>query len=704
MFNLSKYPNSRLVVAVTLALNSALVLAQTEDGLAIERIEVSAQKRSSYEQSTPIAMSALNSEALDDAGVNEVNDLSNIAPSLNIAQNNANTMITIRGVSSRDYTETGDPAVAVSIDNFYLQRSVGLNAALFDIQRVEVLRGPQGTLYGRNATAGTVNITTVKPSDDNEFKASLGLGNFDAIDAEVAGNVAVNDNLAIRASGIYRDREGYRENGSLENGDGQKDIAGRVHIKYNMGERLTTLLTAEVVETTGTGAVIKGIPYSDINDDGTLIIGNDESWDLNHQGYTDIKSDSLRWMANYDFDYYSLAYYGGYRDMSFNRDNDQDGGMLANLGFQQNEDIATQNHEIRLTSSLDGPFNFQMGAYFFKEKDDLLTYFQVNSDDAPAFNFYTFDYKTVSESLAFFAQSSYALSDDLTAEVGVRYTEDEKSQIGQNDVGVGSFSPLNNAYNDNEVTWHLGLNWTISDDHFAYAKIDRGYKAGGYTSTQEFAPEAITAFEIGSKSYLLNNSMQLNINAFYYDYTDLQVQQTDPDLGISQVYNAGEATVTGAELEIQYSMTTLDKLKMSLSYVDATFDTFCTTTLASCPDENDFSGNSLPQAPKWSGLVGYSHDFVFASSLLTAQINSRFQQKSYFTYINRATEQQESYTKTDLLLKYTMDGSPFTYSAYIRNIEDSQILTASEEAAYAGGYLVQFAAPRTFGVNISYEF
>ncbi|MFD2137008.1 TonB-dependent receptor plug domain-containing protein [Novosphingobium resinovorum] len=143
-------------------------------------------------------MTVATGEELSKAGVADVNAISNIAPTVNIAQNNANTMITIRGVSSRDYSETGDPAVAVSVDNFYLQRGFALNAAMFDVERIEVLRGPQGTLYGRNATAGAVNIATIKPTDDWKLDAAAEIGNYGTLNFDVGATVPVSDTLSFR--------------------------------------------------------------------------------------------------------------------------------------------------------------------------------------------------------------------------------------------------------------------------------------------------------------------------------------------------------------------------------------------------------------------------------------------------------------------------------------------------------------------------
>ena len=701
--------SSTTALALTVATFAMPVHAQeagdsTDSGLT--DIVVTAEKRVSSAQKTPIAMTAVDAAGLAANGVTDVNALANVAPTLNIAQNNANTLITIRGVSSRDYTETGDPAVAVSIDNFYLQRAVGLNAAMFDVERVEVLRGPQGTLYGRNATGGAVNISSAKPIDKFELNAALEAGNYGAMNAEGAVNVPITSTLAVRVAGAKRTHRGYRDNGDVTRGDDQDDTGARIHMQWKPSSAFTALVTGEYVKQDGVGAVLKGVPYSDVQSDGTLNFGSSKQWDLNNQGYTNIETKTARWAFSYDFGPATVSYMGGYRNMKFHRDNDQDGSTTVNFGFQQNEDVDTQNHEIRVTSNGTGPFGFQLGAYYFKETDGLNTFFQVHGLPVDPFNFYTFDYATKSESKAGFAQVNYELIEGLKAEAGIRYTEDKKSQIGTSDTSGGATPPVpvNNHYDGNKVTWHLGLNYQITPSNLLYAKVDRGYKAGGYTALTSFGPEVITAYEVGSKNRFFGNMLEVNLSGFYYDYTNLQVQQNDPVTAISQVYNAGAATLYGGELETVYKLTTHDQIDLNLAYLHAEFDSFCTVVATTCPAANDFSGNRLPQSPRWTLGGGISHEFVFGDSSITFRAQTRYQSKSYFTFLNRASEQQKSYTKTDVTLTYANENWPMTLSLYGRNLENSRILTASEEAGYAGGYLVQYAAPRTYGARLAFHF
>lgn len=695
-------------VAATLVLAAPAVHAQeaavgaSEGGLG--EIVVTAEKRQSTAQKTPIAMTVATGAQLTANGVSDVNSLTNVAPTLNIAQNNQNTLITIRGVSSRDYTETGNPAVALSIDNFYLQNGTALNVGFFDLERIEVLRGPQGTLYGRNATAGAINIQTAKPKDQLEGNVALEYGYKNLLIGEGMINLPLSDSLKLRAAFSVHQRDPYRDNGSLRSNSGvvtkggNDDVsqAARVHLAYEpAGTGFTALLTGEYTHVGGVGAVLKGVPYSDVVN-GELKIGSDRKWELNNQGYIDLTIKNARWNFNYDAGPVTLSYFGGYRDQKLRRSNDQDGGTAFNYAFPTDGKTETQNHELRLASNLSGPFGFQTGLYYFKEQGQALTYFQVLGGATP-FNFYTFDYDTGSRSYAAFGQAWYEITPGLKVEAGARYTKEKKSQVGYNII-AGTYTAVNAKYEGGKDTYHIGINWQATPDNLVYAKYDTGFKAGGFQNGFTFGPETIRAFEAGVKNRFFGRTLEVNLSGFLYNYVDLQVQQNDPVTAISRVFNAGKARIYGGELETTWRATPDDQIDLTAAYLNAKYKDFYTGGV-------QYAGNVLPQAPKWSLSGGYSHDFHIGDGKVTARIQSRYQSKSCFTFRNFETEKQDSYTKTDFMLTYTPDAKKgLSVSAYVRNIEDSVILTTSEEAGYAGGYLVQFADPRTWGVRLSYAF
>jgi iron complex outermembrane receptor protein len=217
----------------------------------LAEVVVTAEKKTSSEEKTPIAMTVLSSDVLQSNAVGNLQNLSSIAPSVSFSQANAATVITIRGVSSRDTTETGDPAVAVNIDGFYFQRAIGFGDSLFDLQRVEVLRGPQATLYGRNATGGAINLVTAKPGKEFEANASVGFGNFDSITTQGALNLPLSDRVQMRVAYFTRSHDGYRDNAPARDGDDEDAKAARLHLMVEPTDSLTLLLTAELTKLGG---------------------------------------------------------------------------------------------------------------------------------------------------------------------------------------------------------------------------------------------------------------------------------------------------------------------------------------------------------------------------------------------------------------------------------------------------------------------
>ncbi|HWU01503.1 MAG TPA: TonB-dependent receptor [Novosphingobium sp.] len=701
---LQKYALAAGTALAVLIPTAAFAQAEAPQSGGLGEIVVTAEKKPSTEQRTPIAMTVATGKELATSGVVNIAQLQTIAPTVNFAQNNANTMITIRGVSSRNYTETGDPAVAVSLDNFYLQRAFVLNASLFDVDRVEVLRGPQGTLYGRNATAGAINIATVKPSTDKwAGNASAEVGNYGTINLEAGINAPITDNLAIRVSGEHKSHDGYRDNGAAGRGDDADTNGGRIHLLWKPTTRLSVLLTGEYVKSDGIGGVIKGVPLTSINGDGSLNIGSAKGWSLNNRGYTNIEAKSTRWAFNYDLGFATLSYFGGFQWSTLHRDNDQDGGTQANYGFQQNENVEDQNHEIRIVSSSPGPLHWQAGLYYFNETDALNTYFQIHSTTAAPINYYTFNYNVGSRSKAAFAQVGYDVLPNVKVEGGIRYSKDEKYQVGTNNI-AGTAGVYDNHYSGDKVTWHGGINWQATRRNLFYAKVDRGYKSGGFATTNSYAPETITAYEIGTKNRFFNNTLQVNLDGFFYDYKSMQVNVTDSNTALTYVLNAGAAKVKGVELETMWSATPHDRLEFSAAYLDAHYSKFCTVTTTPCPAADNLAGKQMIQAPRWTLSAAAQHEFRVGNASLTARIQTHYQTSTYFTIYADAAESQKAYTKTDATLTYAPDGGHYTVGLYVRNLENSVILTANEAAGYANAYLVQFADPRTFGGRVTYNF
>jgi len=714
MTRVSKNRHGRGVVSGRLALTLACigvgpVIAQTNqpttaaDQSGLEEVIVTAEKRESSEQKTPIAMTVFSSETLASNGVGDLQDLTALAPNVSFSRAGTSSIVTIRGVSSRDTTEIGDPAVAVSVDGFYFQRAIGLADSTFDLERVEVLRGPQGTLYGRNATGGAINFITAKPTKDFEASTAVSYGNYNAVTSEGALNLPVSDRVQIRASFYTRSHNGYRDNAPARDGDDADAKAARLHLMVEPTDTLTALLTAEFAKLGGIGPAVYGTPLQ-FDSNGIVIHARSPlpadptEWPLgNPTGYMDSTSKTLRWKLDYDAGIANITYRGGFRRLDFHGLTDLDGVADEAYYFQANEQPRTWNHELRASSNSDQRLTWQVGVFYFQETNNLLTYFQNFQVPQPPANLYIFSYPNINAtSKAGFGQTSFTLMDTVKVEAGVRYTKDYKRRIGFLNYGSGILDEDASA-ESSKTTYHGGIDWQATPRSLLYAKVDTGYKAGGFTDTAPYAPESITAYEVGSKSRFFGNTLQLNTSVYFYDYTNQQISQFIN--GQTTIDNAGKSQIYGVELEGTYLLTEADRLDGYIGYLHAEFKDFL---LASGSSNIQLAGNSPPQAPRASLNFGYQHRFTLANGAgLTARVQTHFETSSYLTVNNYPDDRQGSYSRSDAMLTYAPADNKWSLEAYGKNLENKAAIIAAQENGLWGTYNYQFADPRTYGLRAS---
>ena len=706
----------------------AQVQGSTTEGLG--DIVVTAEKRPSTLQRTPLAISVVDAEAIKRNSIGSIEDLARIAPSFNFQMQHTAAILSIRGVSSRDTSEIGDPAVALSVDGTYFQRAIGLNAALFDIDRIEVLRGPQGTLLGRNATGGAVNIVTAKPVDHFAASASAEVGNYDMFNTTGMVNLPVTDKLAVRAAFQIRDHDGYRNNAPARDGDDEHTKAVRLSALYRPIDNLSITVTGEYVKQDGVGPVPQAIAWrngaSGTTDFQTKpdIPGNGKTYALTPGGFLNLKVKSLRWNAEYDLGAATVTYLGGYRSVDFHRLANYGtvyGTARQNLSFNQREKPETWNHEIRLTSKSGGPLKWQIGGFYFREKNDLVTLIEdypgKNALTAPSTVLQNYTYPdVVSKSKAVFGQIGYKLTDTIEVEAGTRYSDNDKHRTGFNFITNTTAFYNTGAINyvttqqDSSVsskiwTYHAGVNWQFAPQNLVYAKFDTGFKDGGFTDLANYAPEKITSYEIGMKNRFFGNTLQLNLAAFWYDYTDQQVTQSVNIDGTARnlVVNAGKSRYKGVEAELNWLITPADRFDAFVGYTHAEYTDFAVLFNGV---NTQLRGNTPPQAPRWTANIGYSHDFDLGGGQLTPRIQTHIESESYFTVFNRGTDRQGGYHRSDFTLTYKPNNGAWQLDAFVRNIEDKLILNYAYDptGATRRAYVYQYAAPRTYGARVTVNF
>jgi iron complex outermembrane receptor protein len=376
-------------------------------------------------------------------------------------------------------------------------------------------------------------------------------------------------------------------------------------------------------------------------------------------------------------------------------------------------------HELRFASNGGGALQWIGGAYYFKEEQDI---FFILADLLEIFpaplpkGDLTFDQPEVeATSTAVFGQIDYSFAENLRFSAGLRYNQDEKARTGRSIVGITEFDLIlqevpNIADEDWDSTdWKLGLDWFVTQDSMLYVSVGTGYKAGGYfdgIAPNDYDEETVLSWEVGSKNEFMDNRLQLNVAAFYYDYEDFQVTQTEPLAGLpggaqgSVTRNAGAADIYGAELSTQYLATAYDHFSLQLSYLHSEFTDF---ELYDPINDvtNDWSGNELNKAPGWTATVGYRHEWNLGDKgSVAAGGLVYFVDDHYLTFRNEDVSEQEAYTKVDLNLMYTSPQGNWFVSAYGKNLTDEEVMVSLSNIGIA---TAGFAAPRTYGVRTGYS-
>jgi len=701
-----------------------------EEAPHLDDVVVTAQRRSENLQKTALTVSALTGATLAARGITDISALSTQLPSLEIANSGGGTtQVFMRGVGSTNVTEVGDSAIAIQMDGIYIARPNSFGSSLYDLDRIEVLRGPQGTLYGRNATAGAINVITKRPTQEFGGNASIEYGNYNQLTTSGAINIPVTDTLAVRASFQTVRHDGYQKStttGAAAGNDkqDQDDKAARIQALWKPTERFSLLLRADYLHQGGAGGGDQNYPLvSDPRDfASTLVTRIDNTlWSVGAE-------------AKYDLGFAEITYLTGYNSTRINRLRENTASHVPNY-----LDLSTDTFSNELRIGKDsGNFKWVLGLYSFDE--NTYTNYAVYR---PATADYT-DYlsPTVkSNSKAAFGQVTYSVTPRFRVTGGLRYTHDDKSRYGgvyitDANGAIKSTVSLNAASDSwNSTNWKAGADFDVTDQILAYASASTGYKAGGYydgVGANSYKPEHITAYEVGLKSRFLDNRAQLNLSGYWYDYRDFQVtaQRVLSGALSSITLNANKARIYGIEAEFNFLLTENDRFDAYATWLHSEYTDFtlpvgdaitnnnanaayahcyATNYAATAPRSASFDGCSLAKAPNWTLNGGYQHTFdLGGSGRVTARVQSHFETMQYLEYHGFQQNVQKSYTKTDVSVTYEPTGKGWSVMAYGRNLENNDVRVNSSPNTGTGsasnGSGDYYAPPRTYGVRLAATF
>jgi iron complex outermembrane recepter protein len=709
----------------------------------LQEVVVTAEKRSESAQKTPISMSVISAEDIVRKGIGDFAALATNDTSVNFSENGAEPYLTVRGVSSQDTTEIGDPAVPVVIDGFTTIRTYSLTTALYDLKQIEVLRGPQGTLYGRNAEGGLVNIITQNPTRDFGVGATAELGNFNTNNITAWINMPVSDTLRLRISGESRRHDGYRTMTASDGiqtykADDENSHSMRFQAEYTPFSGFDAWFLFQSTQIDEAGPARENIlfnpgitppptadnpsPVQDISHNKPYL-GNTNSFPSYGPASLNIDDKVYKWRFTFsDLPAgMTLTYLGGYDNTQWHHDEPfptlLGEPITVPVTFNQNEYPKTTNNELRLASDTSRPLVWQAGLYYFEERStDLYSHGEANPQSTQAMDLISFEFPLVdTKSRAAYGQASYSINDQNKVSLGARYSKDTKSRNGVFNIQAFGIYGLSQAGNSesSKTTMHVGYDWTPTQKNLVYAKFDTGYKPGGFTTCNPYKPESVNAFEIGSKNRLGDNAVQLNGDVFYEKFSDQQVSALSASCASGTIIqNAGSSRIYGAEFSLDAYLTRSDKVDFAMTLLHARFVDFLAyptngapTYFANCPVKQDgncqLAGNSLPQAPDATIGVGYSHNWMVSDdSSLSLRLDAKYETKQYFDSFNFNDSQQAGYGLFDAYFGYTADR--WSINIYGRNLTNKTYLNSASEITTGGShvYAYGFGVPRTFGVQL----
>ncbi len=726
----------RLMVGLVV---SCVQLAVCAEERVIEEVVVTATKRETTVMEVAASVTAFTAEQLEEREIESFLDLNLNVPNINSGLSYGQVFMTIRGVGFSNAQGTFDPAVAQHVDGIYLPRTASLRGAYYDLESIEVLRGPQGTLYGRNSTGGSVNLATKKPTEEFAGKVGVLYGDYDRV--QVTGSVSgpISEKVLGRLSVIYDDRDHYTENllPGFDDVDHEEIKSVRGALRFLPSDTLTIDFSAHYEEREGS------LLFDSYTEPSTLFFPNiytNAVFSLEpHKTYSDVNTGddlestivtlSVDWALSENVTLISKT---GYVASEFFARTDNDGIATFSVMATTGHDSNTISQELNLHASLmDNQLDLLTGLYLYKDDLEWHTDLPLNFLDdlqglPPLTSFVSARYDQETEAYGVFVDATYHLSDDWRIYGGVRYSEEEKDGEMQS-VQVVPFCgfglPVSELKDDwEDVSYRFGVQHDLSEQANLYAQYSKGFRSGGFDTSScndDYDQENVGAFEIGYKSTFADGRVALRSSVFYYDYEDLQLSQI---VGLQiNVDNAAKSIVWGVELETQFHISQNFQIAVNYAHLDATYDDYadCDGLLfpGNCSPAaisggfavfEDVSGNPLNRAPENS--VGIVADYFVPLGNggeigLTAQWT--WTDDIQYRPFNNEDDQQDAFSITNVFLTYTPSGdSNVTLRGFVKNLADEEYITSltANTSTAINLLTMPWAPPRTWGLEAIWEF
>ncbi len=733
----------------------------------LEEIQVTARRRAEGLQEAPISISAFTEQGLEQRQIQVISDIAPFTPALTfenaapISGNSSVAVMFIRGVGQVESIPTVDLGVGLYVDGVYYARSVGGVLDLLDVERVEVLRGPQGTLFGRNTIGGAISITTKKPDEELSGSASLLYGTDNHFLPRANINLPISDKVFLGVSASYRSQDGYVEKANGQETGDQDRFSGRMHLRMLPSDNLEVNLVADVTRERTNGAAFvltdtntngfyplfpDGTPtpfpldqqaavspfFHNVVLNGATCAGGpppvvtppaDPSCYGDHFISPNLDEDASDLFTFSDLDIYGLSLtldwdlgdldfksITAYREVEsrYNLDQDHSPLLIADVDSQNDQWQATQEFQL-LGASEDNKLNWILGAYFFKEK-------AVTFEDV---TFVVADFRsggrTDNDSIAGFGQVTYDFTEKLSLTAGLRYTRDEKrfdpeqfvrSTLIGIPAGVPLLPPGEVSRTFDRWTPMVNLRYRWSDDVMTYLTYSEGFKSGGYTQrvfpplpeVSSFEPEVVKTYEAGFKADFWEGRGRLNGALYTTKYNDVQV--TVQDVSVAPIIlNAARARIRGGELEMTLALAPGLLFEGGIGYIDAEFQ-------ETAPGSQVTTEDRLIKTPKWTTNSSLSYAMELNNGwTATPRVDWSYRSRTENNSINSPQASQPGYHLLSAGLSFDHADSGWSVLARLQNITDERFITGafSDDISLGSTELV-LDRGRQWSVNVRYQF
>lgn len=742
----------------------ALAIAQTvstaavaEGGLfELEEVVVTATKRAESVQDVPASISAFSGEGIRQAGIEDSMGVASQVPNLQFRSTFgfSSPQFYLRGLGNRSFHTNAVGPVGIYTDGVTMGNVITQAFPLLDLERLEVVRGPQGTMFGRNTTGGLINFISKKP-DPNEGTngyADLSLGSDNERQIDGAVGFALTDSLATRISVKQRTRDGVfdaQQPGVDDLGDIDM-LQYRVQLGYyDPNDKFDVLVRVrggeidnlqrpwKQIGTVGTDCPTK------LNSQCTDFFGFSDSTDPHEtfaqfEGYEKSEADGVDITLNVQLaDDLTLTYIAAYDEAESQKFYDEDFSPVALLTDTYDSEVNFSSHELRLTSDYDSDFNWIAGLYYYEDDLDSLEAFSIPDLPAVAVDPGFAGLPSVgfgqvlsqqTESWAAFVSGTWDISDKMVLRAGLRWTYDERdatvrstvydstglqatpvseAMVGQ--LGMFDLIPEMNVKDDwSEPSGTLSLNYNLTDEVTTYVTFARGFKGGEFNGGALFGvgeatltdPEFVNSWELGLKGNFFDNRVALNIAYFHTSAKDLQVFSLDPNAAVptQTLTNAGEATLEGIEIDGHWYISDNLMFKGGIGLLDATYDKFQANATTS------YAGNTLPYAPDvtFNGLIRYEREVSFGT--LAAQVDYRYVTESYNDADNDPSLETDPYHIANAHMSWRDSNEDWEVKLWIRNLDDNEYFSTLYNGGGFGYHGLNFGDPRSYGVSVRYNF